>query len=156
VPPAVLLHGTVVRHDEDGAVCVARYRKNAMQQFWRVTGRNGRRVVASTMIEEGEGEPTADGAAFVLDEFENACVAFVLEHGELIGGQWCERFVQQDKATKDGYLPPGDIVALDKLAADDERFEEYRFRLEKMLETIPDFDKQAAVSLKAFRKTVKR
>ena len=156
VPPAVLLHGTVVRHGEDGTACVAEYRKNAMLQFWRVTGRNGRRVVASTMIDASEGEPIADGAAFVLDEFENSCVAFVLEQGKPIGGQWCERFVQQDDSTKGGYFPPEDIVALDKLAADDERFEDYRFRLENMLEAIPDFDKQAAVSLKAFRKTAKR
>lgn len=149
LPRKAVLHGTVVHYDDDGATCVARYVRGGMGEFWRITDREGRPVVAYTRLKNA-GTSDAfqpDGAAFVLDGFRTSCVAFSSTKGKLVGGQWCAK--AKDEDGNDIYLPPGEIADVAKLDAADEAFKESHEMLESMLEKIPEFHKQAVAALKS-------
>jgi hypothetical protein len=144
-----LLHGTLVHHAEDGSTFVGRYAAGAVRDFWCVQGAADDRIVTyAVLTNDKEGEPIADGVAFVMKPKDEACLAFVFADGELSGGQWCG--VQQNEEKETFFSQPRSIQGIDDLVAADERVSAYKARLDKMLAALPEIQEAAVGELRKF------
>jgi len=143
-----LLHGTLVHQADDGVTIVARYTKGKIKDFWASQGPAEDRTLVYAAMESKDDGPIADGAAFVLDSKDNACLAFAFSDGEVTGGQWCTKTRNEQKQLV--YEPPKVIRSIEELSADEGRFAEYKSQLDRVLAMIPAMQTQAVEELEQY------
>jgi serine/threonine protein kinase len=148
-----LLHGTLVRRAEDGTVFVGRYNAAAVKDFWCVRGVGEDQIVSYAVLENrkdkrGISEIITNGAAFVMNSRDAACLAFVNSNGVVVGGQWCGAGRDENGALI--FLQPKSMLSIEALMENDERVTTYLQQLERMLAEIPTIQEQAVVKLRKF------
>jgi len=148
--PKALLHGTVVHHEENGDVLVARFRQGEMNDFWMLEGPAEKRVVVYVRMIPRGGKAVPDGGAFVLDSHRTTALALAYESGAPIGAQWCTK--KRDEKGAFVLEPPADILSMSELRGSSPESQGYLQYLEKALERVPDMQKGATGALQKYRR----